>query len=361
MAVISKTFSGDQYTAIYLVDEVHEGMRLDQYMQIYLQSFSRQMVKKKIKDGDITIKGRPGKPRPSSMIHYKEHITMITKKDDHEDEYWNGALLELTTTPDIIFENHELLVISKPPYMATHPTGKHLFNCATVFFECRDNKTIHSIHRLDRETSGILLLGKNPKCANQLTEKFEESLVKKCYFFISKLAPEFPQDQDNDFLIKRRLGATEAGLKRVYINNFPEDSIEGKHAETTISILHIENNHALCLAFPKTGRQHQIRVHAQTVGLPLVGDKLYLGNFKMFQRFKDNIATDDDHRLMQISRHALHAIALKIPYNNKDSIFRSTIPNDLKSWISENMQFELKALEEKIKEKIEIYFKQSNK
>lgn len=356
MAVIRKIFSGDKYTATYLVDEVHEGMRLDQYIQLYLQSFSRQCIKQKIKDGDIIICKRPGKPKPSSVLHFKDNIILTTYRDDQEDEYWHNEKLELQTTPDIIFENSELLVISKPPYMATHPTGKHLFNCATVFFETRDNKTIHSIHRLDRETSGILLLGKNPKCANLLTEKFEQSRVKKSYFFIAKMNEFYSESQDNSFIINRRLGATEEGLKRVYIHNFDEDSSEGKHAETKIKVLHVENNHALCLAFPKTGRQHQIRVHAQTVGLPLVGDKLYLGNFKMFQRFKDNLASDEDHAHMQLSRHALHAIAIKIPYRDKETIFKSSIPLDLKQWITEKMTIELDELEQQITNEIDGYF-----
>ena len=79
------------------------------------------------------------------------------------------------------------VVTNKPAYMSTHPTGRHLFHCATVYYEQKLNQsTVHSIHRLDRETSGVLLLAKNPTTANQLTVEFENNNVKKCYFFIAE-------------------------------------------------------------------------------------------------------------------------------------------------------------------------------
>ncbi len=354
MVILAKKFDRDKYTARYLVDEEHHNMRLDQYLQIYLESFSRQAVKKKIKDGEIKIQGRPGVHRPSTRLHFKDIVELVTHKTEHEDEWWNGEKLELQLDPEIVYQDDDLLVISKPPFMSTHPTGKHLFNCATVYFESIYQKTIHSIHRLDRETSGILMLGRNPDFTKIMTDHFENDLVKKCYFFIAKIDPE--NFEGDEFVAKERLGASEGGLKRVYINNFPEDSFEGKHAETKFKLLHKEGEYAIGLAFPVTGRQHQIRVHAMVHGLPLVGDKLYLGSFKMFQRFKDVIATKEDHDLMEIPRHALHAIALKIPFKGSEKIFISHIPVDLKEWISNKLTVDIGQLEDKIKKEVENYY-----
>lgn len=358
MSIIEKKFSRDLYLARYLVDEEHEGMRLDQFLQIYLATFSREHVKEKIKNGEVVIENRHGKHKPNSKLHHKEVVQIKIFNTIQEDEYWNGKKLELEWEPEVIFENEGLYVISKPPYMATHPTGRHIFNCATVFFEAKNEKTVHSIHRIDRETSGVLLLGKNPKTANTFTEYFEEDRVKKCYFFIAIEK----ENKDNDkFSARERLGATETGLKRIYINAFPENSEDGKHAHTHFEILHREKGYALGLAFPQTGRQHQIRVHAMTHGLPLLGDKLYLGSFKMFQRFKDVIASKEDHELMEISRHALHALALNIPFENSRRTFSSNIPTDLKDWISEKLEVDIGKLELKIKEEIETYFKTLDK
>jgi RluA family pseudouridine synthase len=359
MSIIKKSFSSDKYEALYLVDEEHHGMRLDQFLQIYLASFSRQAVKQKIKDKDIIIHNRPGTHKPSTILHHKDKITLYTYKTVHEDEWWNGEKLELQLTPDIIYQDDDLAVISKPPYMATHPTGKHIFNCATVFFEAQTNRTAHSIHRIDRETSGVLLLGKNPKTANLMTECFENDQVKKCYLFIAQANEDY---NEADYLeCDRRLGATDSGLKRIYINHFPVDSTEGKHAFTRFKIVHKENGYVIGLAFPQTGRQHQIRVHAMINGLPLIGDKLYLGNFKMFQRFKDNIASKEDHDLMQLSRHALHAIALRIPYQGKETIFKAPIPNDLQEWLKSNTSIALEKLEELLSIEIDSYFNNSLK
>jgi RluA family pseudouridine synthase len=353
MPIIEKTFLNDRYLAVYGVDEIHDNFRLDQYTQIYLSNFSRQQVKKKIDEGEIKIVGRDQKCRPSTKVHYNDKITVEIPRTIQEDEYWNGEKIELQETPEIVHEDSNLLVISKPPFMATHPTGKHLFNCATVFFETKLGHTCHSIHRLDRETSGILLLGKNPKVASLLTPQFEEGKVKKCYFFIAKT--DNPPKEDS-FNVKERLGGEEKGLKRVYINNFPENSPDGKRAETTFKIIHRDSGYVLGLAFPHTGRQHQIRVHAMIKGLPLLGDKLYLGSYEIFQRFKDLKTTNNDHEVMEIPRHALHSIGINLEYESKRATFVTPIPKDLKTWMGENLRVDIQGLEKTIGLEIKKYF-----
>ncbi len=353
MTLISKTFSPVQYCATHMVDEEHAGMRLDQYMQLHLESWSREMVKKKIESGDITIEGRPGKIRASMKLAFKDRVTLITNKTSHEDEWWNGEKVKLQFEPDMIFEDDDLAVISKPAYMATHPTGRHLFNCATVFLEAKTGRTVHSIHRLDRETSGVLLLGKNPVAANKLTLEFEEDRVKKAYFFIAKNRAWNGQDE---FWAHERLDNAGDGLKRVFIQYFPKSDHRGKHASTLFKILHVEGQYVVGLAFPQTGRQHQIRVHAMAHGLPLVGDKLYLGSFEMFQRFKDLKASEEEYDLMELPRHALHAVGISITYQGRRTIFKSNLPLDLKNWIKEKTKLEMEYLEYDIAKNLESYF-----
>ncbi len=356
MGVKRKTFSNHTYNALYEVEESQSGMRLDQFSQLYLESFSPEYIKDKIKKGEITIIDRPGKIRPSMKLLHKDLVDIYIYRTSHEDEYWRGEKLKLIEIPEISFEDDNIIVINKPPYMATHPTGRHIFNCATVYFESRDHgKTRHSVHRIDRETSGLLILAKNPRAAIPLTKAFEDESVKKCYFFIAKSQEGF-QDENN-FIEEARLGASENGLKRVYIDHWPVNSSTGKHAKTFFSILHREKGYALGLAFPQTGRQHQIRVHAMIHALPLIGDKLYLGSFEMFQRFKDNIATSADHDLMELPRHALHAISINIPYQGNRRTFTGELPPDLRDWIEKNLDIALPSLREMISKKITSYFK----
>ena len=176
-------------------------------------------------------------------------------------------LLNLDTSPKIVFENDHMTVVSKPAFMSTHPTGKHLFNCVTVYLGVRNQAKNVLVHRLDRETSGLLIQGKTPEASKDTCRFFEQNKVKKNLFFYFKINPDMAKQ--SSFIAKERLDSTNEGLKRVYIDWHPFESPLGKHAETTFKILFKNNKYALGLAFPKTGRQHQIRVHAMIHGYPL--------------------------------------------------------------------------------------------
>lgn len=349
MSQVKKTFNTNQYTASYSIESRHEAMRLDSFIQIYYPQFSREFVKKKIKQGEIQISNRPFPHRPSTKIHEGEKIKVIINKTTHEDEYWKGEKIKLINDPEVIYEDENLIAISKPPFMSTHPTGKHLFYCATVYFEAKYKHTIHSVHRLDRETSGILLLTKNPKTAQELTHSFENGLIKKCYFFI---AHNKDFNHVKEFTCNLRLGSRGDDLRsRVVTDSFPETSTEGKRAKTNFKILHEESNFVLGLAFPHTGRQHQIRVHAQQAGLPLLGDKLYHGGYKMFQNFKDGVATEEEFELMQIPRHALHALGIITTYKKKQEII-SSIPDDFAIWITNNLNIDVNKVDDLIQQEL---------
>ena len=354
MGEIYKKFSTTYYEALYEVEEDQSGLRLDQFCANFLASFSRQAIKKKIARGEVQIQGRPFPHKPSVKVYHTERVKFTTPRGELEDEYWRGEKLSLQLDPEIIFEDESIIVISKPSYMTTHPSGKHLFNCATVYFEQKHGHTIHSIHRLDRETSGVLALAKDPKSANKITSLFEQDLVSKCYFFIShnKKNKEFP------FTAKERMGSLDDYTPKLFVHCFDESSHQGKRAETHFKKLYSNQNYILGLAFPRTGRQHQIRAHAAKHGFPLVGDKLYNGDPTIFMRFKDGMASSTDHDLMDISRHALHATALSFPYPRENEIiFRAKIPYDLKNWIQKKITIDIIELDLKVDTLIKNFFK----
>ena len=355
MTIISKIFKKNEFIITYQVDDKSDGLRIDQYILKRHSNFSRQEIKKKILNKEIKILNRKFSEKPSSKVHIDDKIEMILKKTSHEDEYWNGSLLKLEENPEIIHEDNNLIIISKPPFMSTHPAGKHLFYCATVYMEKENETNLHSIHRLDRETSGILLLAKNTKTAIDCSEQFEKGEVKKCYFFIAKL--NSPYKDDNKFKVDNRLESPYTDEKRVIVESYPSTSKIGKSALTHFEIINIHKNYVLGLAFPQTGRQHQIRVHALVKGIPLLGDKIYLGGYPTFQRFKDNVSTDEDIRLMEIPRHALHAIAIQLNYLGKKQEFITSIPNDLEKWIRKNTTINLSKLNQDILDLVENYFK----
>ncbi len=350
MSDVEKSFTTEKYVVSHSVREEQDGWRLDQFVMKCMPTLSREFLKKKIDKGEVEISGRKPPHKPSVKVHSGERITITTHNDGMiEDEYWHGEIVPKTEQPSVIFEDEGLLAVNKPPYMITHPAGKNLFYCATVFFETIHKKTIHSIHRLDRETSGVLLLGKNPKTSQQVSLLFEEDKVRKCYFFIARKNPgaaSFP------FTAKERLGRKENAIPESMMFSFPENSEDGKESETHFECLLDKNGFVLALAFPLSGRQHQIRVHAATHGYPLLGDKLYNGDPTVFIRFKENEATDSDHDLMQIPRQALHAAALKILYKNKPTHFIAPLPKDLSFWLEKNLGLTFKEVEELMEKRI---------
>lgn len=351
MTGIEKSFSTEKYVVVHTVREEQDGWRLDLFVQKCMPTLSREYLKKKIEKGEVEISGRRPPHKPSVKVHHLEKITITTHNDGAiEDEFWMGKPIPRDQSPGVVFEDDELIVVNKPPFMITHPAGKNLFYCATVFFETIYKKTIHSIHRIDRETSGLLLLGKNPKISQQISVLFEEDKVRKCYFFIAHKksgAKSFP------FTAKQRMDREEGKIPAGMMSVWDENSSLGKESETYFELLLEKNNYVLAMAFPVTGRQHQIRVHAAANGYPLLGEKLYNGDPGVFMRFKDHEATDEDHKLLEIPRHALHATALKLAYpKGQSSCFIAPLPDDLSRWINEKLQIDQTEVEKLIKEKV---------
>lgn len=353
--IIEKSFSTEKYVVSYPVTTEHDNLRLDQFVMTCMPTLSRQFLKKKIDKGEVVISGRKPPHKPSVKVHFGERVTVTTHNDGMiEDEYWQGEVVSRSQEPTIVYEDAGLLVINKPPFMITHPAGKNLFYCATVFYETIYKHTMHSIHRLDRETSGILMLGKNPKTAQKVSALFEEDKVRKCYFLIAHKvegALPFP------FTAHQRMGRDENRIPEGMISYYPKESDEGKDAETHFELVLEKDGYVLALAFPVSGRQHQIRVHAAANGYPLLGDKLYNGDSMIFIRFKDHKATDEDHEKMQIPRQALHAAALKLPYPKEGSHYIAPLPKDLAAWIELKLGLTYSEVEKLMEEKILTFLK----
>jgi RluA family pseudouridine synthase len=354
MSEIEKSFTTERYVVSYPVLNEHDNLRLDQFVMTQMPTLSRQFLKKKIEKGEVVISGRAAPHKSSVKVHFGERVTVTTHNDGIiEDEFWHGEVVSRDQEPTIIFEDPGLLVINKPPFMITHPAGKNLFYCATVFYETIYKHTMHSIHRLDRETSGILMLGKNPKVSQKVSLLFEEDKVRKCYFLIAHKNPNataFP------FTATERLGRDENAIPRGMISAYPESSEEGKDAETHFEVILEKDNFVLALAFPLSGRQHQIRVHAACNGYPLLGDKLYNGDSSVFMRFKDFTATAEDHDKMQIPRQALHAVALKLSYPEESmKLFIAPLPLDLTQWIRATLHLSIPEVEQLIHERLKSF------
>jgi len=223
-----------------------------------------------------------------------------------------------------IFEDENLLVIDKPAGIIVFPEGEnkektlidYLLDKYPDLKNTGDAPRYGIIHRLDKDTSGILLVAKNNKALAFFQNQFKKRLVTKKY--IALVVGEIKEEIGN---IKTLIGRSQKDRKkqRVYLP-FEPGSQGKKEAITEYKVLKRYNNYTLVEVTPKTGRKHQIRSHFAYLHHPIAGDKIY--------GFKNQSSPKN------LNRHFLHAYYLKIKLlNNKIAEFKSELPEDLKDVI----------------------------
>lgn len=355
--VIEKKFFEDRYEVLCSVPAECIDMRIDLFVQLHFPSFTREFIKKKIEKNQVQILTRlQGKIKPSSKIKAWDKIHIICFREKIEDEYWNGELIEFENL-SYVYNHEKFCVVNKPPFMCAHPTGRHVFYCATVYAERDLHTACSTVHRLDRETSGLLVLSKDSEYGNLLSTQFEKHLVQKFYFFIAKI-----QDCERvitfPFCAHERLGPHPDPLQqsRIFMHCFPADTTMGKSAKTYFDVVAKKNGYLLGLAMPKSGRQHQIRAHAAHHGFPLIGDKIYFEGHQLFQKFKDKLMNSDDTERMQLPRHGLHAAALDFHHLNlAQKSFFAPLPRDLVDFIKVKIELDPKDVTQTLIEKITFW------
>jgi 23S rRNA pseudouridine1911/1915/1917 synthase len=245
-----------------------------------------------------------------------------------------------------IYEDEHLLVVDKPPLMTVHPTARHHKHTVIKLLEAqRPGEDLALIHRLDRETSGILLVAKSKEADRRFKAGLERlSLLEagraergepvegpptKSYIAITWGTPQ-------DGLINAPLEADPSPL-RVKMSVCASG---GLAARTGVKVLKSAGAYALVQCDLYTGRQHQIRVHLAEGGTPIVGDKLYGPDEMLLARGADNQLTEDDLQILELPRHALHAAEyrLKHPFTKEVILLRSELPDDLSSFFESKLK-----------------------
>ena len=233
---------------------------------------------------------------------------------------------------EIINEDDDLLVINKPAGLVCHPTKgdeySSLISRARIYL--KDSATPHLVHRLDRETSGVVLLAKNSQVARELGKIWETRTVTKEYLAIvhghvredhGLIDAPLGRDEVSRVAIKdcvRPDGApaqTEFRVEKRFSHLIAPTSIGAgqgynESAPPTLNP-QLSTRYSLLRLLPRTGRKHQIRIHLAHLGHPIVGDKIYAGDEDLYLALVENRLTDEQRTRLILPNHALHAACLQ--------------------------------------------------
>jgi len=281
--------------------------RLDKFLVGLLQEFSRSRIQGLIADGFVDVNGHAAK-KAGQTLESGSNVTVRIPPAAPT------ALVAENIPLDILFENEDLIVINKPAGMVVHPAAGHasgtLVNAVLGYDPeiegIGGEERPGVVHRLDKETSGLILLAKNERAHRWLQDQFRLRKVEKTYLALVDGKPPTPSGR-----VEAYIGRDASHRKRLAI--VPES--RGREAISEYKTVESFKDHTLLEFHPLTGRTHQIRLHCAFLGCPIVGDKIY---------GKKNSS-------IELGRHFLHAYRLKIvlPGEQESRHFEAPLPDEL--------------------------------
>lgn len=305
---------------IIRVEELSKPIRLDRYLKKKINDVSREKIIHSVKEGKIKIEGKT-KIKPSFILKGGEKILFeISDFLTLTKELPSIKPQSIFPEPKILYENKDLLIIDKLAGIIVHPTARDISKPSIASWLIKKYSQIKKVgedslrpgivHRLDKDTSGVLILVKNNFTFNYFKNLFKTRKIKKKYIALVKGEIK-KQDGIIDLPLIR---SKKSPIKRKVV--IKKD--KGKIALTKYKVLRPYKGHTLLEIFPQTGRTHQIRVHLAAIGFPVVGDKLYGYKKK-------------DRNLINISRQFLHAQEISFVLPSGELIkTEAPLPEDLK-------------------------------
>ena len=293
--------------------EGEKAERLDKFLVSRFAEFSRARLQGLIADGFVSVNGVPAKKsgqaiEPGMEIEVRVPPPVPT------------GLVGEDIPLDIIFENEDLIIVNKPAGMVVHPAAGHDSGTLVhaVLGYDPDMEGIGGeerpglVHRLDKETSGLIVLAKNERAHRWLQDQFRLRKVEKTYLALVDGKPPTPTGR-----VEASIGRDPSHRKKMAI----VPTGKGRESVSEYKTLESFKDHTLLEFHPYTGRTHQIRLHCQFLGCPIVGDSIY----------------GKKHVTVEINRHFLHAARLKIVLPNETSprVFEAELPDELKKVLEE--------------------------
>lgn len=283
------------------VSQTHIGKRIDVYIAENTE-FSRANVQRLIENGNINVNGNI--PKVSYKLQEKDEITI-------EEETLKETEIKAQEIPiDILYEDNDIIVINKAKGMVVHPANGNLEGTLVnaVMSICKDSlsgiggeKRPGIVHRLDKNTSGVIIVAKNDKAHINMSEQIKNHKVEKTYI---ALVRGFVKEKEAT--INMPIGRSTKDRKKMAVNK------NGKNAITHFKVIERFGDYTLLEIKIETGRTHQIRVHLSEIGYPIIGDEVY----------------SNGKNKWNIEGQCLHAKSLKFkhPISDKEMFIQAPLP-----------------------------------
>lgn len=321
------------------VDKGQETMRIDKYLQMRLEGISRNKIQAAAKAGCILVNNKASKQ--NYRIKPLDIISILLPTPPHETE-----ILPEELPLDIHYEDDDVLVVNKPAGLVVHPgygnfTGTLLNGLFFYFQDKKDRQgnaiTPYLVHRIDKDTSGLLLIAKNEEAQAHLAKQFFDHTIERKYQAL--VWGDFEEEQGT---IDGNLARSVKDRRVMAVYDDPE---VGKHAVTHWKVVERFGYVTLVECVLETGRTHQIRAHMRHIGHPLFNDAAYGGDqilkgttFSKYKQFIDNC-------FQMLPRQALHAriLGFEHPTTHKQMHFEVPLPDDMASVIDKWRRYAVSA------------------
>ena len=297
------------------------GLRLDKFLVSQMPDHSRSRIQNWIRSGNILVNGLNRKTGYS--LEPNDEIKVNPPKVVDQ----NSNLMPEQMDLNILFEDEEIVIINKPAGLVVHPgTGNRtgtLVNGLIDHFNSLSDLNGQTrpgiVHRLDADTSGIMVIAKTNMAHANLADQFQDQKIKKKYTAITwGLWTENSGEIDQPIARKKQ---------------DPTSYIVSIHGKSSLTKFEVEKKYrhlSKVSFFPKTGRTHQIRVHSAYLGFPIFGDEKYGGGLSKTRGFLPEFTHFYKQKMKRLNRHALHATRLEFthPATKKSIFFESPLPSD---------------------------------
>lgn len=297
------------------VREHEHGTRVDVFLSRRIARMSRSFAARLVRLGRVRRAGDEHRLRPSARVFEGETVIVLRRPLQEGDTD--------TIEIPILHQDDVLVAVSKPGDLVVHPTASHYKRTLIRIMRTRLNdESLDLAHRIDKETSGVILMARTFESASDLKTQFQYRRVQKSYLAIVRGCP---RQEEVELDAPMRLAQSESKcVMEVHPGGLP--------SRTEVRVLSRGRDAALVEARPHTGRQHQIRVHLADWGHPIIGDKLYVGGEQFFMDALDGVYAPEEIRdRVGHDRQALHAFRTRFrhPGTQQSMEISAPLPPDL--------------------------------